>query len=207
MILSCPACSAEVQFKSRSSVFGVCSFCSSTLVRHDMKLESIGKMAQLPPDLSPIQIGSAGRFNGSHFEIIGRKKMAWESGLWTEWYVMFDKGQDGWLAEAQGTWALTQVKEGATIPDKNSLVIGNTYNLGGKVFELDDIKECNCSGSSGELPMQANKGQKSVSADFTGQDGTMASIDYSEATPVLYLGKYLEFEDFKFTNLREVDGW
>jgi uncharacterized protein (DUF983 family) len=54
---SCPSCGAPVVFKSASSVFAVCEYCQSTLVRHDQNLEDIGKMAALVEDRSPLQLG------------------------------------------------------------------------------------------------------------------------------------------------------
>ena len=90
MKLSCTACGAEVLFKSRSSIFSVCS----------LNIESLGKMTEMPQDMSPLQIGSTGVFEGSKFEVVGRQRIGWESGSWNEWYLHFDSGKDGWLADA-----------------------------------------------------------------------------------------------------------
>jgi hypothetical protein len=207
MILSCPACAAEVKFQSVVSVFSICSYCQSTLVRHDKNIESIGKMAQLPPDMSPVQIGTGGKFNKMNFIIIGRKKMVWEHGLWNEWYIMFNDARTGWLAEAQGHWAVSFEDSSIIAPAAKDLSVGKSYQLGKKSYLLDDFREASCSGSMGELPFRALKGDKFISADFTGDDLSFASIDYSKSTPLVYLGSYVEFEDFKFSNLRQIDGW
>jgi hypothetical protein len=207
MILSCPACAAQVKFQSAASVFSICSYCQSTLVRHDKNIESIGKMAQLPPDMSPVQIGTGGNFNKMNFMIIGRKKMVWEHGLWNEWYIMFNDARTGWLAEAQGHWAVSFEDSSIIAPAAKDLFVGHNYELGKKIFLLDDFREASCSGSVGELPIQALKGDKFISADFTGDNLSFASVDYSKSTPLVYLGSYVEFEDFKFSNLRQIDGW
>ena len=207
MKLNCPACSAEVEFKSRSSVFGVCSYCSSTLVRHDMNLETLGKMAELPPDVSPLKVGTRGFYDNSRFEILGRKKMVWENGYWNEWFVMFDNGKEGWLAEAQGNLAISFKDEGIAIPSKQQLNLDLIVNSRYGHFEAQDIKEATCTGSHGELPSQGLKGQKSLCVDFVGEEGTFLSIEYGLHKTEAYVGKYVEFDDFKFTNLREIDGW
>src|SRR5579859_6266708 len=98
----CPSCGAEVEFKSTLSVFSVCPFCHSTLVRRDLKLETLGKMAELPEDMSPFQVGTAGKFEGHPFELLGRVRLAWDDGSWNEWFAQFSNGREGWLAEAQG---------------------------------------------------------------------------------------------------------
>jgi len=90
MKLPCPACGAELQFKSRISVFEVCSYCSSMVIRHDMNLETLGKMAELPPDMTPLQIGTRGRYDSQGFELLGRLKIGWQDGTWNEWYALFD---------------------------------------------------------------------------------------------------------------------
>jgi hypothetical protein len=207
MIFNCPACAAQVKFQSSASVFGICSYCQSTLVRHDKNIESLGKMAQLPPDMSPVQIGSGGKWMKVNFMIIGQKKMSWEHGLWNEWFIMFDDARTGWLGEAQGHWAISFGDTSIIAPAAKDLLVGQSYKLGKKTYLLDDFKDASCSGSLGELPAQALKGDKFTSADFTGDNLSFASVDYSSSIPIAYLGSYVEFEDFKFSNLRQIDGW
>jgi len=60
----CPNCGGVVTFQSSIAVFAVCPYCRSMVVRHDVNAEAIGQMAQLPPDLSPLQIGAHGEMDG-----------------------------------------------------------------------------------------------------------------------------------------------
>ena len=83
-------------------MFGVCPYCRSMVVRHDVNVEAIGQMAQLPPDLSPLQIGVHGEMDGQGFTLIGRARLAYEEGSWNEWCALFGDGRYGWVAEAQG---------------------------------------------------------------------------------------------------------
>jgi hypothetical protein len=208
MNLLCPACGAEVAFKSRFSIFGVCSFCNSTLVRHDINLENFGKMADLPQDMSPLQIGTTGVFEKSKFEIIGRQKIGWESGSWNEWYLYFDNGKDGWLADAQGFYMMSfQYTDHLILPQLSSLNAGVPVTLNGQEFMVDDIREVTCIGSQGELPLRSVKGRKSTSVDLVGKNEKFANIDYSPECNRLFLGKYVDFDNFNFMNLRQIDGW
>ena len=100
-VLNCPSCGAEVTFQSAHTVFTVCKYCQSTLVRKDLKLEDLGKMAQLKDDPTPLQLGTSGKRKGE-FTLIGRVRVEWERGFWNEWYLRFDDGREGWLADAQG---------------------------------------------------------------------------------------------------------
>ncbi len=87
---SCPSCGAPVVFKSASSIFAVCEYCQSTLVRHDQALEDIGKMAALVDDRSPLQLGAEGSYKGVHFALIGRIQIRYSQGYWNEWHLLFD---------------------------------------------------------------------------------------------------------------------
>ena len=57
---NCPNCGAPVKFLWSSAVQTTCEFCHSILVRTDVDLKKVGEVADLPPDASPLQIGSEG---------------------------------------------------------------------------------------------------------------------------------------------------
>lgn len=205
----CPSCGAEVKFRSKVSVFGVCAYCRATLVRNDLNFETLGKMAELMPDMSPLQLGTGGVYNKKVFEIIGRVKISWSDGNWNEWYVAFDDGTFGWLAEAQGNYMVSfDISSTANFPPKEKLVSGQEYNIvGGKKFEIEDIKDAVLSGSEGELPFKAIYGEKTCCVDLIGDKGEFASLSYSGEGKFAYLGKYVPVEELKFSNLRSLDGW
>ncbi|MNR75562.1 hypothetical protein D3C72_61950 [compost metagenome] len=209
MKLACPACGAEVDFKSRSAVFAVCSYCQSTLIRHDVDLEAIGKMAQLPPDMSPLQVGTRGTYEGKRFELLGRLKVAWEDGLWNEWYALFDDGREGWLAEAQGFFMMSFPQAvPRSLPAAGALKVGRTITLASnQKFMIDDLRPATCIGSEGELPFPAPQGRESLSVDLSGPEATFANLEVAKDGTRLYTGKYVEFDELKLSNLRELDGW
>ena len=59
-VANCPNCGAPVVFRWSSAVQTTCEFCHSILVRTDVDLQKVGEVGDLPPDASPIQIGSEG---------------------------------------------------------------------------------------------------------------------------------------------------
>lgn len=206
--LSCPSCGANVDFRSKSSVFAVCSFCKSTLIRHDMDLEMIGKMSEIQDELTPLQIGTTGDYNGRKFEIVGRLKVAYEDGFWNEWYALFPDSREAWLAEAQGFYALCFSVEGLEAPDPAEVKVGATLAIGAHgAFTVEDMREVQCQYSEGELPMNAAKGRASLSVDLTANDYQMGTIEYAADDVRVFIGGYVEFDDFKFSNLRKIDGW
>lgn len=206
MKFSCPACGGEVDFKSRFSVFQVCPYCASMLLRTDKDLESLGKTASLPPDMSPFQLGTTGQIDRRHFTIIGKQRMVYDDGNWNEWYIVFDDQTYGWLGEAQG-FLMVSTPVSFSAPELKSISNGRVVSVNGKSFEVEDIKTVTCGGSLGELPVNGMKGMRVTSVDLTGEGETFANLVYSDDGTEVYVGRYADFDEMKFQNLREIDGW
>ena len=96
----CPSCGAPVQVYSPTAITVVCSYCDSMLVLQDGTLKDTGRDSALLQDFSPIQIGTTGTYNGQGFAVVGRLQAKYDAGVWNEWYVRFDNGENGWLSEA-----------------------------------------------------------------------------------------------------------
>jgi uncharacterized protein DUF4178 len=207
-IAHCPSCGAKVTFRSAASILAVCDYCKSTLVRHDLDLENVGKMAELQTDGSPLQLHAEGDYRHVHFAVVGRIQLSYEQGLWNEWYLLFDDMRGGWLGEAQGTYAvsfLTEVSQ--TPPPFEELRAGQRLALKDQVFEVRDLQSALCIGCEGELPFRVGPGYKAPVADLLGAENQFATIDYSEMPPLVFLGEYVEFEQLRLSGLRQFDGW
>ena len=61
---SCPACGAQVTFKTGSSVVVVCEFCHSVVARTDRGFEDLGKVSDVVDSGSPLEVGLSGVFLG-----------------------------------------------------------------------------------------------------------------------------------------------
>ena len=85
-----------------------CPACRSVLVRHDLQLEKVGKVADVPESVSGIQLGTDGRFKGKAFTVIGRIAYRYELGHWNEWHIRFADDTSGWLSDAQAEYAVTR---------------------------------------------------------------------------------------------------
>lgn len=207
--LSCPSCGAEIKFLSKSSVFAVCSFCKSSIVRHDMNLETLGKMGELQDEMSPLQIGTQGVYSGKPFNVIGRLRVSYSEGFWNEWYTISSDGKEGWLAEAQGFYAMCfPVSSDGLDISAAGLQAGSKIELKpyGE-FVVEDIRDVVCRYSEGELPMNAAEGRKSRSVDLRGPKNQMCTIEFAQDGTRVFIGGYQEFDAFKFKHLREIDGW
>jgi hypothetical protein len=57
------------------------------------------------------------------------------------------------------------------------------------------------------MPFENWDKKESVFADLRTADARFGTIDYSEPTPLLFLGEAVEFDDLRLKNLRQFEGW
>jgi hypothetical protein len=202
---TCPNCGAKIILQWSSSVQTTCEYCKSILVRTDVDLKKVGEVSDLPPDSSPIQIGTEGTYNHKSFVAIGRIIYEYEQGNWNEWHLMLNDGTSGWLSDAQDEYAVSFAAPGRKLPD--SCQVGNRFiwdNLG---YQVTTITKAHYRGVQGELPFQYWDKNDVVFVDLRSASGKFATIDYSDDQPALYLGESIEFEDLNLKNLRSFEGW
>jgi hypothetical protein len=207
-LANCPNCGASIKFLWSSAVQTTCEYCRSILVRRDVDLERVGVVADLPPDSSPLQIRSEGAYEGKPFVVAGRIIYEYELGGWSEWHIVFNDGRSGWLSDAQLDYAVSFLTPPpGPMPSSGSLVTGNRFHWNGAEYQVVAVTEARYRGVEGELPFEYWDKSEAVFADLLTEDGRFATIDYSESTPLLFMGEPVEFEELSLKNLREFEGW
>jgi Domain of unknown function (DUF4178) len=204
---NCPNCGAKIVFQWSSSVQTVCTYCKSILVRTDVDLKRVGQVADLPPDSSPIQLNTEGIYRNKAFVVIGRILYEYEQGGWNEWHAMMNDGKSAWLSDAQDEYAVSFPVNAANLPPAGKLAVGQQYTWNNERYTLSLITPANYRGVEGELPFQYWDKTRVTFADLRSETGKFATLDYSDAEPVLYLGETLEFDELKLKNLRRFEGW
>lgn len=134
---NCPSCGASINFINQASAYTVCTYCKSLITKDGVALDKIGKIAEPMPDMSPFQIGSSGVFDKNIFTIIGRQKLDWGQGYWNEWSLHTGKSNGCWLADAQGTYAISEEVENPPDFEAADIVI---YKLLSAYGCLDEAK-------------------------------------------------------------------
>jgi predicted RNA-binding Zn-ribbon protein involved in translation (DUF1610 family) len=209
---TCPSCGAAVQFRS-AAPYTVCPYCRSLLIRRDASLEAIGRVAEVPDDLSPLQLHTAGVFEKGHFTLIGRIRKTWEQGSWSEWCASFDQPQFGWLAEAQGDLVMTfehpitELGGVASAAALTSAGPGTTVSIAGRPYSISDVKVVTVTAAEGELSSAAITGMTMTSIDLRGPGVAFATVEIAAKQSRLYVGRYVEFDECRFSNLRQLEGW
>jgi hypothetical protein len=208
----CPQCGAPIEFRFSSAVQTVCEFCKSILVRRDVDIEKVGKVADLPEDSSPIQLRTEGIYRNKAFWVAGRILYQWEQGGWNEWHLVFQDGQSGWLSDAQAQYAVTFARPADGVPPRASIHPGQQLKLDGTDFEVTTVTRAAYAGVEGELPFEYWDKTVLTFIDLRTRGaqagaGKFGTIDYSEEPPLLFVGESVEFDDLKLKNLREFEGW
>ncbi len=211
-VFACPTCGGEVRFGS-GTPYAVCRYCKALLVRNDVTVETLGRAANVPDDFSPLQIGVVGRYDGRQFSVVGRLRKVWEEGSWNEWCVLFEDQHFGWLAEAQGDWVMTFEQPADSfdgIPSQAQaagIEPGTSWRIAGRSFSVTDVKKVSCQGAEGELTEAFVAGEAVLSIDLRGTGLEFATVEFRHAGIKAFVGRFVEFADCRFSNLRRLDGW
>ncbi|HEY1755461.1 MAG TPA: DUF4178 domain-containing protein [Bryobacteraceae bacterium] len=207
-VANCPSCGAPVQFRWSSAVQTVCPFCHSILVRDDLNLKNVGKVADLPPDPSPISLLTEGTYRGKSFQVLGRIIYAWEDGGWNEWHIVFSDGSSGWISDAQLQYAVSfVVNPGKPLPAAAEVRRGTEVEFNQINYEVATITRASYKGVEGELPFPFYGKSDMLFADLKTAGKAFGTLDYSDSQPLLFLGEWVDFEDLHLKNLRQFEGW
>jgi uncharacterized protein DUF4178 len=208
-VANCPNCGAKITFQWPSSVQTVCTYCKSIIVRSDVDVRKVGQVADLPPDSSPIQLNTEGVYKNKAFVVAGRILYEYEQGGWNEWNVVMNNGSSGWLSDAQDEFAVSFPAKVApqSLPSASQVQVDQQYTWNGETYIVTAITIAHYKGVEGELPFQYWDKTDVKFADCRTPTGKFATLDYSEEQPTLYLGEFVEFDDLKFKNLRQFEGW
>ncbi len=209
---NCPSCGAPVTFRWSSAAQIVCPFCHSILLRTDLDLKKVGVVADLPPDPSPIQLLTEGVYKGKKFEVIGRILYEYEQGGWNEWHIVFSDGVSGWLSDAQLQYMVTFLATPSSqLPTAQEIEhvapCSFTIHQGNDTLYVATLTVAAYKGMEGELPFPFYGKTDMLFADLRSTGRAVGTIDYSDDTPLLFMGEWVEFEELQLKNLRQFEGW
>ncbi len=205
---NCPNCGAPVEFRWSGAVQTTCSFCHSIIVRTDIDVRAVGKVADLPPETSPIMIGTSGVYSGKSFVVTGRILYEYELGGWNEWHIVIDGGASAWLADAQLEYDISVLTQAPfAFPPPEQIQRGQAFHMGNHDYQVTSITRAHYRGVEGELPFQYWDKSDVIFADLRTTTGDFGTIDYSENPPLLFTGRAVPFDDLHLKNLRIFEGW
>ena len=213
-MINCPSCGAALPVRGLAAPYTTCSHCQSLILRQGQSVEEIGKVAVVPDDVSPVQIGTHFRIGGSEFVAAGRVRWGWSGGSWNEWLLASADGQTRWLGEAMGMYMLTAERPDVMatplarrFADGGELVPGQTLTVDGADYAVSDVKQAECLGGEGDLPFPPRAGWTMTNVDFRTPGGEALSLQRDGQGATAWLGTWHELADLAPRVLSEIEGW
>ncbi len=194
--------------------YGTCPYCQSLILREGLRIEDMGKVAVLPFDVSPIQLGTTLIADGRGMTVVGRVRWAWDRGSWNEWLAIAETGGQFWLAEAAGMFMLTaewpqlldQPKVRA-FAQGEAIAQGDVIDVEGQQLYASDVKRVECLGSEGDLPILTLVGTCMTSVDFRSASGAVLSLQRDDRGTAAWFGESWDLPSLQPKNLRQIEGW
>lgn len=207
---TCPSCGAEIGIHSATAVTAVCGYCHSVLLINQNKLVQSGRHSAVLNDLSPLQIGTSGVWQGKPFTLIGRMQVNYDAGSWNEWHALMHDGSSAWLSEANDRFVFTRLQPALpdlrALPEFSNLKIGNTFfkyqKRGYAVADIRNIQRGQYA-AEGELPISLPQSETAQVVDC--RNGTsFITLDYSDgkSQPQVFAGKGVALESLHLQNTR-----
>jgi hypothetical protein len=177
--MACPSCGAPLSIEHRFVKVVTCDFCNQVMLVHDSGLDPTGQTAKLVELPSPLYIDATGQILGKPFEVKGRLRYQYDSGMWDEWFILFEDGRPGWLQEDEGEYILYH-KETLTsaIPPFDEIAVGSVIPIGQRRVFITEKGTAQIAGGEGQLAfnilpgqeiryIDGNAGEEQVSIEYT----------------------------------------
>lgn len=200
----CPNCGGPIEFKLGSAAACICPYCRFSVVRTELSVEAIGKMAELVPTAPFMAVGDTGSIAGEGFRVGGRLQLDHGRGPWDEWYIEYDGGDWGWLAQGQGDFFTTRPLAAESLPAFDELEPGTRISLaaaGDLGLTVEERGGSAQLSAEGELPFRIEPKASGRYVDLTGSGGVFATIDYGDGSepPQLFVGRRVSREELQVT--------
>lgn len=198
MIVGCPTCGADVEFRYDDSFVRICGSCRAAVTRTDRGVETLGQLADLVPLDSPLRLFAEGRFGSTTFLLVGMAQLKHSAGgIWQEWYAKLDGGQWAWLSEAQGRYYWTYELPNQQVPVYQSLRPGAVVVLNGTTFTVGEMGSSTYASALGEIPYRLDPTETFWFIDLADGQGGFATIDYGTdgVSPTVYIGSQVNLKD------------
>lgn len=196
---ACPGCGAPLTFSSAATLVVTCGSCGGASYRSDVDLAFLGKVAEVAPIASPLELGASGKVAGKGWTCLGQVQLDHGAGPWNEWALLLDDGTWAWYAEAQGETLLTAAvpDAAAAAPPWDDVAPGTGVEVAGRSLVVAEVGEARVVTVRGEVPAARLPGTKYRYADLRGADAVFATLDYGQAPrcEAVYVGRTVRPEE------------
>ena len=204
---ACPNCGAPIEFRWSGAVQTVCAHCQSVVVRHDVDLEALGKVSDLPaeqladPDRhrGPLGRRPLHRHRPHRLRTRGRRLERVAPDLW-ERRERVAVGRPGRVRRSRRWRRQPRCRQSRASSVGGQLLVSTAAH-----FTVSSITNARYRGVEGELPFVYWDKDNVPFVDLRAHDESFATIDYSEQRPLLFIGRFVEYDALALRNVRTFD--
>jgi hypothetical protein len=208
--LPCPACGHYLTFRAGFPAKQVCPACRLVVHREGSGISGTRTAPAVPEDMTPLRVGTVGKYQGQSFELTGRIRYTSEQGYQNWWAMLLPDGTGAWLTEAYGDYAILRKTTSKVAPHKlTGSAPGKEFELGtGLAFYIKGLDKKKGLHLEGELPAGSGEHTGFISVELGNEKRELAVVNvYALDKIAVYLGGYVPFESFHFTKLRDLHDW
>ena len=191
--LNCPTCGAPVELQNRFVCVVNCDFCDVTSIVKGDSLDSTGRRAKLTKMPSIFFVDALGKLDGKSFKVLGRLRYEYDGGLWDEWFLSFDSGENAWLVEEAATYKLLFQQPPDNIPEYFGIKVGTTIQAGGRDVYVIEKGTAKIIGGEGQLGFNFLPGDSVYYVDGSCGD-ELVSIEYDHDDTEFLTGRMVDRE-------------
>lgn len=207
-ILECPKCAAMVAFEYASSNIKECT-CGSVVQRINISNGSIQEL-KIEPALHTVTVkgyyikpGTTGEWDKKPFKVLGKMGVWFEESFFSYWFIVFNDGETGFLAEGYGMYSIL-------LPEKTGVIKSSDLanNKIGQITTLTNY-QLQKKNSSYYWEVEGELWIENVSANFevyeyASKKGNLLTIfEWDDHSLNAYHNKPVSFEALNLKNIQE----
>lgn len=175
------------------------------------QITSYDTFKTIPPreDMSPLKIGTQGTFEKNQFTITGRIQYHFTNSYYNYWIAKSLNDTWFYITEGYGAYAYTTISFNTLKTKSNSdLKPGKHIRLSPHYsYVISQLAECTGMALEGEFPFSIDEFKPFFLLEASNEASQIQSYHLLQGEQRAFQSRSLDFDDFNFTNLRDLNGW
>lgn len=194
--IPCPSCGAPVERHLPYAKLIVCEYCSSSVFLNDGVVENAGQKSVAVDLPSMFSIGIPLQWNSISLTPRGCVTYDWGKGLWQEWWVQANTGEDFWVSVDEGDIVIQRPIELDDLPDYASAEMNQAISLQGQEYKVTERGEASCVSFKGELPEQLEHDEIHQYLHLS-YSSKLITVEYADGEVKAFSGEWIDPFDLK----------
>lgn len=189
--IPCPSCGAPVERHLPYAKLIVCEYCGSSVFLNDGVVENAGKKSVAVELPSLFSVGILMQWRNISLTPRGCVTYDWGKGLWQEWWVQSDTGEDFWISVDEGDIVIQRPLALSDVPSFDNSKMNQLVQIEGQEYKVTERGEARCTSFKGELPEQLEHDEvhQYLHLSFSNK---LITIEYAEGETKAFSGEWID---------------